>query len=145
MMAVTPVRTGPTPTRSPPTPLTSVAWPTATPDTSLIASSGPGIPSSGMPRACARSGMVCARADTAVKQRITPAQREPSLIGCRRYRTASGANTIKVAAPGVQVVRFGSSLGPGTDLASPDVAARQSVRLEIALVVFIGSVEGRGG
>ena len=58
--AVTPVRMGPTPTRSLPEPRISVVWPTATPGTSVIASSGPGVPSSGMPISRARSGRDCA-------------------------------------------------------------------------------------
>src|SRR5690349_1704077 len=53
-IAVTPVRTGPLPTTSAPSPAMSVRWPTSTPATSVIASSGPGVPSKGMPRARAR-------------------------------------------------------------------------------------------
>src|SRR5438445_724350 len=53
--AVTPVRTGPFPTTSLPLPETSVACPTSTPATSVMASSGPGVPSSGIRRSRARS------------------------------------------------------------------------------------------
>src|SRR5262245_24528585 len=41
---VTPVRTGPSPTFSRPSPDTSVVCPTSMPDTSVIASSAPGVP-----------------------------------------------------------------------------------------------------
>ena len=51
---VTPVRTGPLPTTSFPDPEISVVCPTSTPLTSVIASRGPGVPSSGMPRSRAR-------------------------------------------------------------------------------------------
>ena len=37
----------------------SCVWPTVTPRTSVMASSGPGVPSSGMPRSRARSGVAC--------------------------------------------------------------------------------------
>ena len=53
-MAVTPVRTGPAPTFNLPSPEISVVCPTATPLTSVIALSGPGEPSSGMPRSRVR-------------------------------------------------------------------------------------------
>src|SRR5207247_692936 len=43
-IAVTPVRTGPRPTTSLPLPLLIVPWPTPTPPTSVMASSGPGVP-----------------------------------------------------------------------------------------------------
>ena len=59
-MAVTPVRTGPLPTFSVPSPEMSVAWPTSTPATSVIAFARPGVPSNGMPRSRAR-GLLCAR------------------------------------------------------------------------------------
>src|SRR6202451_2200867 len=52
--AVTPVRTGPFPTSSLPSPEIRVVWPTATPETSVIALSAPGVPSNGMPRSRAR-------------------------------------------------------------------------------------------
>src|SRR5258708_18396485 len=52
--AVTPVRTGPLPTSSLPLPEMSVVWPTSTPPTSVIALSGPGVPSKGTPRSRAR-------------------------------------------------------------------------------------------
>src|SRR5262245_33400236 len=58
-IAVTPVRTGPLPTFSAPSPEMSVVIPTSTPATSVIALSGPGVPSNGMPRSRAR-GFVCA-------------------------------------------------------------------------------------
>ena len=53
--AVTPVRTGPRPTTSLPLPVMTVVWPTSTPATSVMASSGPGAPSSGIPTSRARS------------------------------------------------------------------------------------------
>src|SRR5580704_16332375 len=52
--AVTPVRTGPWPITSFPSPEISVVWPTATPATSVMALSGPGVPSKGTPRSRAR-------------------------------------------------------------------------------------------
>src|SRR4051812_49321667 len=54
-IAVTPVRTGPWPTTSLPAPAISVRCPTSTPATSVIASSGPGVPVNGMPSARART------------------------------------------------------------------------------------------
>ena len=54
-MAVTPVRTGPSPRTSGPSPWTIVACPTSTPATSVIALSGPGVPSNGTPTSRARS------------------------------------------------------------------------------------------
>jgi len=56
---VTPVRTGPWPTTSLPLPEISVVWPTSTPATSVIASSGPGVPPIGSLRSFSR-GFVCA-------------------------------------------------------------------------------------
>jgi hypothetical protein len=53
-ITVTPVRTGPFPTTSAPLPAMSVAWPTSTPRTSVIASCRPGVPSIGMPSSRAR-------------------------------------------------------------------------------------------
>src|SRR5580704_4647267 len=52
--AVTPVRTGPLPTCSLPDPEITVVWPTVTPATSVMALSGPGVPSKGTPRSRAR-------------------------------------------------------------------------------------------
>src|SRR4029079_17278171 len=52
--AVTPVRTGPDPTFNAPSPSMIVVWPTVTPATSVIALSGPGTPSKGIPRSRAR-------------------------------------------------------------------------------------------
>ena len=49
-IAVTPVRTGPSPTTSGPLPRMMVACPTVTPDTSVMAFNGPGVPSNGTPR-----------------------------------------------------------------------------------------------
>src|SRR6516162_6799420 len=68
--AVTPVRTGPFPTTSLPSPETSVVWPTVTPETSVMALSGPGVPSNGTPRSRARGLAVdfsCAELDRALK------------------------------------------------------------------------------
>src|SRR6185503_4574760 len=48
--AVTPVRTGPWPTTSFPCPEMIVACPTVTPETSVMALIGPGVPSNGTPR-----------------------------------------------------------------------------------------------
>jgi len=53
-IAVTPVRTGPLPTTRRPSPEISVLYPTSTPATSVIAFSGPGVPSKGTPRSRAR-------------------------------------------------------------------------------------------
>src|SRR5204862_8227606 len=52
--AVTPVRTGPLPTCNFPSPKLSVVCPTVTPETSVMALSGPGVPSNGTPRSRAR-------------------------------------------------------------------------------------------
>src|ERR1700689_920161 len=52
--AVTPVRIGPLPTCNLPEPEISVVWPTVTPATSVMALSGPGVPSKGTPRSRAR-------------------------------------------------------------------------------------------
>src|SRR5665213_2026399 len=52
--AVTPVRTGPLPTCKAPEPEIKVVWPTVTPATSVMALSGPGVPSNGTPRSRAR-------------------------------------------------------------------------------------------
>src|SRR5580700_775505 len=57
-IAVTPVRTGPLPTTSWPSPEISVLYPTSTPATSVMAFTGPGVPSNGTPRSRAR-GSVC--------------------------------------------------------------------------------------
>src|SRR5579872_1569153 len=54
--AVTPVRTGPTPTFSGPLPEIRVVLPTCTPATSVMALSGPGVPSKGTPKSRARGG-----------------------------------------------------------------------------------------
>src|SRR5258708_13235539 len=48
--AVTPVRTGPLPTCNFPSPDISVVWPTITPETSVMALNGPGVPSKGTPK-----------------------------------------------------------------------------------------------
>src|SRR5579884_1648709 len=64
-MTVTPVRTGPMPTLSGPLPEMSVVFPTSTPRTSVMAFSGPGVPSNGTPRSRAR----CACAETARNRR----------------------------------------------------------------------------
>src|SRR5919198_1809711 len=54
-ITVTPVRTGPRPTCSGPSPSISVAWPTRTPATSVMASPGPGTPvPTSTPRSLAR-------------------------------------------------------------------------------------------
>src|ERR1043166_2320073 len=53
-MTVTPVRTGPCPTTSRPLPRTRVVWPSSTPATSVMASSGPAVPWIGRPRSRAR-------------------------------------------------------------------------------------------
>src|SRR6266403_4859014 len=67
--AVTPVRTGPLPTCSFPSPEMSVVCPTVTPETSVIAFSGPGGPSNGTPRSRARGlagGLLWARENDAI-------------------------------------------------------------------------------
>jgi len=48
--AVTPVRTGPLPISRLPSPEMSVVWPTVSPETSVMALSGGGVPSKGTPR-----------------------------------------------------------------------------------------------
>ena len=48
--AVTPVLTGPVPVLSVPSPEMMVLCPTSTPLTSVMALSGPGVPSSGIPK-----------------------------------------------------------------------------------------------
>src|SRR5271156_5941625 len=53
--AVTPVRSGPVPTTNFPSPEIKVRYPTSTPFTSVIASSGPGVPSNGTPKSRART------------------------------------------------------------------------------------------
>src|SRR5580704_5291428 len=53
-IAVTPVRTGPLPIWSFPSPDIRVVCPTVTPEMSVIALSGPGVPSKGTPRSRAR-------------------------------------------------------------------------------------------
>src|SRR6202167_5487997 len=58
--AVTPVRTGPRPTCNLPDPEIRVVWPTVTPATSVMALSGPGVPSNGTPRPRARGGPAAA-------------------------------------------------------------------------------------
>ena len=72
-IAVTPVRTGPRPTSSLPSPETSVTWPTSTPATSVIAFSGPGVPSNGTPRSRARG--FCAGEAAAAARPSTSASR----------------------------------------------------------------------
>src|ERR1700733_8666904 len=59
---VTPVRTGPSPTFNGPSPRTSEVIPTCTPPTSVMAFSGPGVPSKGTPRSRARAPGCSARA-----------------------------------------------------------------------------------
>src|SRR6266851_6527749 len=61
-IAVTPVRTGPTPTFNAPSPEISVVCPTSTPLISVMAFSGPGLPSKGTPKSRAR-GFACAVSD----------------------------------------------------------------------------------
>src|SRR6185436_20185668 len=77
-MAVTPVRTGPLPTFSGPSPEMSVVTPTSTPEMSVIALSGPGVPSNGTPRSRAR-GLPCARVSGDTSAAATARQR----IGAR--------------------------------------------------------------
>src|SRR5258706_8222831 len=67
--AVTPVRTGPLPTCNFPSPEMSVVCPTVTPETSVIALSGPAVPSKGTPRSRARGfagGLLCAETNDAI-------------------------------------------------------------------------------
>src|ERR1041384_3979384 len=64
-IAVTPVRTGPCPTTNGPWPEMIVTCPTSTPATSVIALSGPGVPSNGTPRSRARGFVGCCSASTA--------------------------------------------------------------------------------
>ena len=67
---MTPVLTGPSPTLSAPSPRTSVTCPTVTPETSVIALSGPGVPSNGTPRSRAR-GLSAARPAAARESRAS--------------------------------------------------------------------------
>src|SRR5580704_5995007 len=78
--AVTPVRTGPLPTCSFPSPEIIVVWPTVTPETSVMALSGPGAPSKGTPRSRARGlaeGLFWAGSKNAVRD--TMHSRSPHL------------------------------------------------------------------
>src|SRR5260370_28990357 len=79
-MAVTPVRTGPLPTSSFPSPEISVACPTSTPRTSVIALLGPGAPSKGTPRSRAR-GLVWAETAAARMLRVTTRADQRMRIG----------------------------------------------------------------
>ena len=72
-MAVTPVRTGPFPTSSFPSPRMIVLWPTATPATSVIALSGPGAPSNGIPRSRARGRPAAERTAGSARSRARAA------------------------------------------------------------------------
>src|SRR5512146_776254 len=73
--AVTPVRTGPTPTLSGPSPEIRVVLPTCTPATSVMALSGPGVPSKGTPKSRARGGFWAKARVAANRTIITGAQR----------------------------------------------------------------------
>src|SRR5260370_42535221 len=68
-IAVTPVRTGPPPTFNPLSPDVSVLYPTSTPLMSVIAFSGPGMPSNGTPRSRAR-GLDCPRDESEQKSTV---------------------------------------------------------------------------
>jgi hypothetical protein len=67
-ITVTPVRTGPLPTTSFPLPVMSVVWPTSTPATSVMASSGPAVPPIGSLRS--RSRGFCAWSTTGRSTRM---------------------------------------------------------------------------
>src|SRR5882672_9197492 len=84
--AVTPVRTGPLPTCNFPSPEMSVVCPTVTPETSVMALSGPGIPSKGTPRSRARGlmgGSLCAEINDVIvneQERTTRYRKEKRRI-----------------------------------------------------------------
>src|SRR5579863_2034194 len=71
-IAVTPVRTGPCPATSLPSPEISVFTPISTPFTSVIASSGPGVPSKGTPKSRALTGRGAADWARAVTPTASP-------------------------------------------------------------------------
>src|ERR1043166_8230092 len=96
-IAVTPVRTGPLPTTRLPAPAMRVRCPTSTPATSVMAWSGPSVPSSGIPRSRARSRR-CARAAWSVRGAAPPALRRhaprdaaPAPRGAWRRRAGGAA------------------------------------------------------
>src|ERR1700748_1147872 len=70
-IAVTPVRIGPWPTTSFPSPEIRVVNPTVTPETSVIAFKGPGVPSNGTPKSRARglAGTLCANVATTLHRK----------------------------------------------------------------------------
>src|SRR5260370_8634113 len=70
-IAVTPVRTGPPPTFNPLSPEMSVVYPTSTPLMSVIAFSGPGMPSNCTPRSRPR-GLDCPRDQSGQKSTVEP-------------------------------------------------------------------------
>ncbi len=98
---VTPVRTGPSPTLSAPSPRINVVCPTSSPATSVMAFSGPGVPSNGTPRSRARiecSGLiseVCAAATAAHKDSTAEKARREGFacltLPQREQNTPSGA------------------------------------------------------
>ncbi len=92
--AVTPVRTGPVPTFNSPSPLMIVTWPTSTPLTSVMALSGPGVPSKGMPRPRARglpsaaTGGAVAREGSMSSTETMPMIRKTNMTYLRFFRPA---------------------------------------------------------
>src|SRR5580704_13126975 len=81
--AVTPVRTGPVPTTNFPSPEIKVRYPTSTPFTSVIASSGPGVPSNGTPKSRARTS----------RSNFPPCPRALDAVTIRHRATITDANT----------------------------------------------------
>src|SRR5438094_5529798 len=122
--AVTPVRTGPLPTCNLPSPKMSVVCPTVTPETSVMALSGPGGPSKGTPRSRARGfGLVgelfCAKAndEIASDQKSTGTQlNENGRIIYYFFSQEDRANAI--------IPCFSSTLFPASRPAAPPISNR---------------------
>src|SRR5690349_2403035 len=118
--AVTPVRTGPLPTCSFPSPEISVVCPTVTPETSVMALSGPGVPSNGTPRSRARGlagGLSCAKENDAItdEQKIMTRQRK------EKGRIISCFSPTRIE-PSAIIPCFSSTLFPANQLAVPPIS-----------------------
>src|SRR5262245_39353893 len=108
MIAVTPVRTGPSPRLSAPSPLINVTCPTSTPATSVIAFTGPGLPAKGMPRSRALASAADAVATVMRQLAATTESRKISL--------AKSAKTAKVGKRDSEFLYFRILLGRLGDL-----------------------------
>src|SRR5690349_2174321 len=127
--AVTPVRTGPLPTTSFPLPVMSVRWPTSTPLTSVMASSGPGAPSKGTPRSRARSGCWAAapRAATSTARRIADLMnRRAWRSGRIRVGWRGGKHAVKQRGAVSRRARVNSRLGAVSELTAAAALSRVS-------------------